>query len=133
MARPPRRILWAEDNEGDRLLIRAALEDAPGVDVAFVDDGVQFLEALDSGRRPDLAVLDLRMPRIGGLEALQRVRRDPRHRDLPVAIFSAGNQPEETAACEALGVLAVGHKPVDFREFSAAVQRIVRLQLAPPA
>jgi CheY-like chemotaxis protein len=129
MRRHSRRILWAEDNEGDRMLIRAALEEAPGADVRFVDDGVQFLEALEE-RRPDLAVLDLRMPRIGGLEALQRVRRDPRHRDLPVAIFSAGNQPEETAACEALGVLAVGHKPVDFREFSAAVQRIVSLELA---
>ena len=123
-----RRILWAEDNEGDRMLIRAALEDAGGVDVTFVDDGVQFLDALETGR-PDLAVLDLRMPRIGGLEALQRVRRDARHRGLPVAIFSAGNQPEETAACEALGVLAVGHKPVDFREFSSAVQRIVSLEI----
>ena len=129
MPRNVRRILWAEDNEGDRMLIRAALEEASGVDVAFVDDGVQFLDALE-GRRPDLAVLDLRMPRIGGLEALQRVRRDPRLKGLPVAIFSAGNQPEETAACEALGVLAVGHKPVDFREFSAAVQRIVSLELA---
>jgi CheY-like chemotaxis protein len=131
MPKGSRRILWAEDNEGDRMLIRAALDEVRGVDVAFVDDGVQFLEALGQGR-PDLAVLDLRMPRIGGLEALQRVRRDPRHRDLPVAIFSAGNQPEETAACEALGVLAVGHKPVDFREFSAAVHRIVSLELATP-
>jgi CheY-like chemotaxis protein len=129
MAKTARRILWAEDNEGDRMLIRASLEDVRGVKVDFVEDGVRFLEALEDGR-PDLAVLDLRMPRIGGLEALQRLREDPRHRGLPVAIFSAGNQPEETAACEALGVLAVGHKPVDFREFSAAVQRIVRLELA---
>jgi two-component system response regulator len=126
-AKPARSILWAEDNEGDRLLIKAALEDLPGAPrIQFADDGVLFLEALRT-RRPDLAVLDLKMPRVGGLEALRTLRKEAAWRDLPTAVFSAGNQPEETAACEALGALAVVHKPVDFREFAKAVKRIVAM------
>lgn len=117
-------VLWAEDNLQDQILIRAALEDVPDApDVRFADDGVLLLEAL-RGARPDLVVLDLKMPRLGGLDALRRLRADPALSGLRVSVFSAGDQPEETAACQALGVRDVVRKPVDFREFTAAVRAL---------
>ena len=118
-------VLWAEDNQQDQILIRAALEDLPRApDVQFRDDGLLLLEALRKSH-PTLVVLDLKMPRLGGLETLRRMRADPAFAQLPVSVFSAGDQADETAACRALGALDVVHKPVDFREFTAAVRSIV--------
>jgi two-component system, response regulator len=118
-------VLWAEDNPQDQILIRATLEDLPRApDVRFSDDGVLLLEALQ-GSKPALVVLDLKMPRLGGLETLRRIRSEPALASLPVSVFSAGDHPEETAACQRLGALEVVRKPVDFREFTAAVHAIV--------
>lgn len=116
-------ILWAEDNVQDQMLISEAVRDAP-VQVTFVPDGVQALEALRRSR-PTLLVLDLRMPRLGGLDTLRQVRTDPTLRDLRTVVFSAGNQPDEVAACKALGALAVVQKPVDFAAFERAAQSVV--------
>lgn len=120
-----RRVLWAEDNHEDQILIRAALDgmpDPPQVD--FADDGADLLARL--GRtRPDLVVLDLKMPRIGGLEALRRLRAAPQTAAQRVAVFSAGDHPGETAACLALGALQVVRKPVDFGQFTDAVRQVV--------
>lgn len=125
-------MLWAEDNPQDQILIRAALEDLPRPpDVRFSDDGLLLLEALRTSR-PALVVLDLKMPRLGGLETLRRIRADPALAKLPVSVFSAGDHPEETAACQRLGTLEVVRKPVDFREFTAAVRGLAR-QARPPA
>jgi two-component system response regulator len=117
-------VLWAEDNLQDQLLIAAALEDLHRPpEVRFADDGVLLLAALKA-QRPSLVVLDLKMPRLGGLETLRRLRADPAVATLPVSVFSAGDDPAETAACLALGALDVVRKPVDFRDFTAAVQAI---------
>lgn len=125
MAAATRQVLWAEDNLGDQMLIRAALDGAPGVpDVRFANDGLILLDELRASR-PALVVLDLKMPRLGGLETLRRIRGDERLADLPVCVFSAGDHPAETAACQALGALDVVRKPVDFRQFTAAVRAIV--------
>lgn len=128
-------VLWAEDNPQDRMLIQESLAGLGGPRLTLIPDGVLLLEALHQ-QKPDLVVLDLKMPRLGGLEALRRIRNHPEWRDLPVTIFSSGNQPEEVAACHALGVEEVVQKPVDFDLFSTAVQRIVRPALvarAPPS
>lgn len=121
----PGGILWAEDNVHDQMLIRAALEDLDAkADITFVNDGVHLLERL-ANAKPSLVVLDLKMPRLGGLETLRRIRSDGAWKELPVAIFSAGNQPHEIEACKALGAIDVVHKPVDFREFTRAVGHLV--------
>jgi two-component system response regulator len=124
----PRRaglVLWAEDNLQDQILIRAALEDLPNrPEVRFADDGILLLAELEA-KKPALVVLDLKMPRLGGLGTLRRIRADPKLARLPVSVFSAGDDPEETAACRALGAVSVVRKPVDFREFTAAVQAVV--------
>lgn len=118
-------VLWAEDNPQDQILIRAALEDlASPPELRFADDGLLLLKALE-GTRPDLVVLDLKMPRLGGLDTLRRIRAEPRTAKVPVSVFSAGDQPDETAACHALGALEVLRKPVDFALFTKAVRRLV--------
>jgi two-component system, response regulator len=117
-------ILWAEDDRQDQQLIMAALEDQrPGPRITFAEDGLTLMELL--GRRPpDLVVLDLKMPRMGGLEALRRLRGEPATRHIPVVIFSSGSLPEEIAQCRTLGVLDVVQKPIEFGAFVAAVQGI---------
>ncbi|MEA3143299.1 MAG: hypothetical protein QOG31_623 [Thermoplasmata archaeon] len=117
-------ILWAEDNAQDRILIREALDGVRGPTLEFAHDGVALLEAL-AQRRPDLVVLDLRMPRMGGLEALRRIRESAEWRSLPAIVFSSGNQVDEVGRCRALGVADVVQKPVDFDAFSAAVRAII--------
>lgn len=121
-AAPRPRIAWAEDSVHDQILIRESL-DGVMADVAFAADGLHLLEAVQ-GQKPDLVVLDLRMPRLGGLETLRRLRAQPNTRALPVCVFSAGDQPEEVAACRALGALDVVQKPVDFDQYMKAVRRI---------
>ena len=121
-----RHILWAEDNPQDRMLIDDAAEGvAPAPDLTLVADGVLLLEALEA-EVPALVVLDLKMPRLGGLETLRRMRGHADWRGLPVIIFSSGNRPEEIDECRALGAANVVQKPVDFDLFSSAVQDIVR-------
>lgn len=119
---PRPRIAWAEDSVHDQILIKESL-DGVMADVAFAGDGLHLLEAVHD-RAPDLVVLDLRMPRLGGLETLRRLRAEPRTRELPVCVFSAGDQPDEVAACRALGALEVVQKPVDFDQYMKAVRRI---------
>lgn len=122
----PADILWAEDNRQDQMLIEAALQESGlAPNVRFADDGMHLLAAFEKGQ-PDLVVLDLKMPRLGGLETLRRIRGHATRSKQRVVIFSAGDQARETAACMALGALDVVQKPVDFREFTTAVQRVVR-------
>lgn len=125
LAVPGPTILWAEDNRHDQLLIGEALAGlgrAP--QVRFADDGLHLLDRLRD-TRPDLVVLDLKMPRLGGIETLRRIRANADWKDLSVSIFSAGNQPDEIATCRALGVVDVQQKPVDFGHFTQAVHRLV--------
>jgi CheY-like chemotaxis protein len=129
MANGSAQVLWAEDNAKDRMLIQESIDGiAPQPAVTLVPDGVFLLEALQKGV-PDLVVLDLKMPRVGGLEALRRIRSHPDWKALPVVIFSSGNRPDEIEQCQALGVTEIVQKPVDFDLFSAAVQRVLRSAL----
>lgn len=121
----PTTVLWAEDNPRDRFLIQESLESFPDRRaLVLVDDGVRVLEALGEAL-PALVVLDLKMPRRGGIEVLRAIRQNPAWRGLPVTIFTSGNRPSEISECSALGVRAVVEKPVDFDRFSAAVFQIM--------
>jgi len=118
-------ILWAEDNPLDRQLIQEALADlAVRPAVTFAEDGEELLRRLESVR-PRLVVLDIKMPRVTGLEALARMRAHPKLRDLPAVIFSSSNQPSEMDACRRLGVLDYVQKPIEFSALQAAVRRVV--------
>jgi two-component system response regulator len=117
-------ILWAEDNPLDQQLIREALhgvEDAPPV--TFVADGVELLERLRH-KAPRLVVVDLKMPRMGGLQALEALRHHPTTRGIEVVVFSSANRPEEIAECRRLGAHCI-QKPLDFAGLAPAIAAIV--------
>jgi CheY-like chemotaxis protein len=126
------RLLWAEDSDADQYLIRAAAEAFPDARLHFTVDGAGLLEALDAGDRPDLVVLDVNMPGMNGLEALRRLREGGRHRDVPVVMFSTGNEPDEVRSCLDLGAIDYVQKPVPHPQFVAAVHRILAHAADPP-
>lgn len=116
-------ILWAEDSPSDQHLIRAALRQMPNPpSVDFVTDGVQLLERLKESA-PDLIVLDLGMPRMGGLETLERLQQAGSR--VGLVVFTAHDGAGEARQCMARGAHDVIQKPVGYVEFVAAVQRIV--------
>ena len=118
-------ILWAEDEESDQLLILEALRHLPYRHHAeFVHDGVDLLARLDS-ETPGLIVLDLGMPRMGGVETLGQIRSGPKRR-IPVVVFTGHDDSAESQQCLQLGARDVVRKPTDFNEFRSAVQRIVQ-------
>jgi CheY-like chemotaxis protein len=118
-------ILWAEDSVQDQHLVRASLEELKRrPKVNFVEDGAALLEIVGAAR-PRLVVLDLQMPRLGGLETLQRLRQSPQLRDLPVVIFTSSSHPQDVAECRRLGVLDYVTKPMEFGAFCTAVDRVL--------
>lgn len=109
----------------DQFLIRTAVEGMkPRPELTFFEDGEYLLDAL-AKKKPDLVVLDIRMPRLDGLETLRRIRSRPGLRSLPVVMFSTAMVEEEVAECKSLEVRDFVQKPGHYSEFSAAVERII--------
>lgn len=130
---PIKRILLAEDNSRDIELTLAALEESRLADVVDVArDGVEALDYLHgrgrfAGRLPGLPavlLLDIKMPRLNGLEVLRQVRADPQFKSLPVVMFTSSRQESDLAQCYALGANAYVVKPVNFAEFAAATRQV---------
>lgn len=125
-------ILWAEDNVGDQVLIRAAVEGFQDADsIEFVPDGVALMEALQKAQ-PTLVVLDLEMPRMGGIETLRAIRADEKLRNQRVVVFTTSNLPSDVDTCRQLGAEYVLQKPVDFSVFRTLVQGILSRLRSPP-
>jgi two-component system response regulator len=122
-------ILWAEDNPLDQQLIREALQHVAGAPhITFVSDGIELLDHLRT-RRPKLIVVDLKMPRMGGLQTLEVIRQRPATRGVEVIVFSSTNRPEEIAACRRLGASCL-QKPLDFAGLTPVVAAIVARAVA---
>lgn len=128
-------ILLVEDDPLGVELALAALEEsklAGQVDV--VSDGVEAMEYLGrkgrfEGREegePMVILLDLKMPRMDGLQVLERVRSDDRLRSLPIVMLSSSREDGDKRRSYELGANAYVVKPVDFDEFKATVRRIGR-------
>ena len=118
-----RRVVWAEDSDSDQYLIKAAIAGTPHESmVHFTGDGHEALKEIGK-QRPAGLVLDINMPNLDGLAALQQIRRD--HGDLPVIVFSTANDADQVRACRDLGVLAYAVKPVDYDAFSIIVRSIL--------
>jgi CheY-like chemotaxis protein len=128
-----RPILLAEDNARDAELTLAALESHHLANrVVVVRDGQELLDYLRcrekyAGREPVMpavVMLDLKMPRIGGLEALAVIRKDPLLKDLPVVILTSSREEKDLVESYRLGVNAYVVKPVHFEEFFEAVRTL---------
>jgi PAS domain S-box-containing protein len=129
----PLRVLLAEDNEGDvRLIERALRQVAPGCEVFSVDNGVKALAFLRQGpeypdaARPDLVLLDLKLPRKTGLEVLAELKREPSLRRIPVIVLSSSRADHDIARAYELQATAYVAKPVsDYRDVIESIIRFL--------
>jgi two-component system response regulator len=127
-------ILLVEDNSSDEKLTLLAFKKC-GIanDVVVARDGVEALDYLfgtgihagrDVRELPAVVLLDLKLPRINGLEVLRRVRNDPQTKLLPVVILTSSKQDEDVMRGYSLGANAYVRKPVDFAEFAEAAKTL---------
>ena len=126
-------LLLVEDNARDeKLTLRAFKNCNLGNEIVVARDGAEALDYLFGtgkyeGRDPQLptvVLLDLKLPRIDGLEVLRRLRADPRTKVLPVVILTASKEDEDRARSYELGANAYVRKPVAFGEFAEAVKTL---------
>ena len=115
---PNVRIVLVEDNRDDEELALWSLKKAGVQEVTVARDGVEALRLLlGEGERPplrpELVLLDLRLPKIDGIEVLQQLRNDERTRTLPVIILTSSEDPHDKKLCTELGALAFLSKPLE--------------------
>jgi len=126
-------ILLAEDSPSDvELTLEALKEISLANDVQVVRDGAEALDYLKcrgmfSGRSPGnpaVLLLDIKMPKVTGLELLRLLREDAQLKTLPVVVLTSSREDRDLAECYKLGVNAYVVKPVKFEEFFEAVKQV---------
>lgn len=135
------KILIVDDDEGHAILIRENLE-AAGLEREIVHyrDGQAVLDFFAQRPAGDgdtyLVLLDIRMPKIDGIEVLRRLKADPKLSKLPVIMLTTTDDAREVERCYALGCNVYIQKPVDYERFADAIRRLglfLPLLLVPPA
>ena len=128
-----KRILLAEDDPKDiELTINALAEHNLAIDVQVARDGAEALDYLyrrgEFADRPDgnpiLILLDLKMPKMGGIEVLRQLKSDKTLRTIPVVILTSSRESRDLETCYQLGSNAYVVKPVIFSDFIEAVKAI---------
>ncbi len=129
-----RLILLVEDNDDDiELTLRALTQNHVANRVEVARDGAEALDFLfcrgaHAGRDPrvlpHVVLLDLKLPKIAGMEVLEQIRREPRTKRLPVVILTSSNVESDLARCYDLGANSYIRKPVDFTQFMHAVNSL---------
>jgi CheY-like chemotaxis protein len=127
-------ILLVEDNPDDEALaIRALRRNHISNEIVIARDGVEALDFLfgtgihtgrDISIKPTVILLDLKLPRIDGLEVLRRLREDKRTSLLPVVILTTSSEEQDLLKSYSLGCNSYIRKPVDFIQFTEAVRQL---------
>jgi two-component system response regulator len=127
-------ILLVEDNADDaELTLRAFRKSKILNEIVVVTDGVEALDYVFAagtyaGRNleanPAVILLDLKLPKIGGLEVLRRLRADERSRRIPVVVLTSSNEERDILSSYDLGANSFVRKPVDFAQFVEAAQQL---------
>lgn len=127
-------ILLVEDNPDDaELTLRAFKKSKILNEVVVVRDGIEALDFLfatgaHAGREPKLmpavVLLDLNLPKLGGLEVLRRLRADERTRRIPVVVLTSSNEERDILSSYDLGANSFVRKPVDFAQFIEAARQL---------
>ncbi len=127
-------ILLVEDNPDDEMLtIRALKKNNILNEVVVARDGVQAIDFLfgegehagrDTSNQPQVILLDLKLPKIDGLEVLKRIRADERTKLLPVVVLTTSNEQADMISSYELGANSYIRKPVDFDQFMDAVKQL---------
>lgn len=117
-------ILLVEDNPDDEALcVRALRKVNITNEIVVARDGIEALDLLfgkngKSQLKPAVILLDLKMPRLDGIETLDRIRADPATRHLPVVMLTTSDQESDIVRSYASGVNSYVRKPIDFKDFS---------------
>ena len=128
-----KRILYAEDNPKDVELTLSALDEHHlANEVVVVGDGAEALDYLyrrgkfvmRSDNNPAVVLLDLKMPKVDGLEVLRTIKGDERLRTIPVVILTSSREERDLIESYRLGTNAYVVKPVDFQQFIDAVKEL---------
>ena len=125
-------ILVAEDDEKDADFTLRALKmgvPAAEAEVVLTQDGSETLDCLYHRNRfesmdddpPAFILLDLKMPKVNGIEVLRRIKSDSKLRNIPVIMFTSSREEADLARCYQTGANAYVVKPLDFKEFSATL------------
>jgi CheY-like chemotaxis protein len=127
-------ILLVEDNENDaELTIRTLRKHNLANHLVWVKDGAEALDFLhgrgryagrDRGHFPSVVLLDLRLPKVDGMEVLRQLKGDARTRRIPVVVLSSSTEEKDIAQTFDLGVNSYVNKPVQFEEFVHAVTQL---------
>jgi len=130
---PLKRILLAEDNERDVELTLSALDEYNlANEVVVVRDGAEALDYLycrgkfagHANGSPVVVLLDLKMPKVDGLEVLRRMREDNAFKCIPVVMITSSREEQDLVKSYQLGVNAYVVKPVDFQKFVESIRQI---------
>lgn len=122
-------ILLVEDNQGDEVLtLRALTKNNVANEVVVARDGAQALELLHGPKArassPAIVLLDLKLPKVDGLEVLKAIRADERTSLIPVVILTSSKEEQDLIAGYKLGANSYIRKPVDFNQFVEAVRHL---------
>lgn len=128
-----RKILLVEDNPNDiELTIEALTAQSLANRVVVMNDGVEALEYLEytgkyknrAREKPAVILLDIKMPRMDGIEVLQAVKKNPNLKAIPVIMLTSSREEPDLKKCYELGVNAYVVKPVNFKDFFEAVKHL---------
>jgi len=130
----PKTILLVEDNPSDVGLTRRALEKSHiANELVVAEDGQEALDYLfgagayagrDTSEMPAVVLMDLKLPKVDGLEALRRIRAHDLTKRLPVVILTSSREDQDVAMSYDLGANSYIRKPVDFQQFAEAVRTL---------
>ena len=124
-------VLLVEDNESDEALaLRALRKLTPPPAVKVAHDGLQALTILMDGPAPRLVLLDLKLPRLSGLEVLEAMRQSPDLKSVPVIALSSSDLTGDLERCQLGGANGFVTKPVGYHEYNAAVASITTFWLS---
>lgn len=124
-------ILLIEDNPGDALLVKECLNGRYVVRVTVAQDGEEALHVLmRHGYKPDLILLDLKMPKLDGHEVLRRIRRRITMK-VPIVILSSSSSPDDIDEAYAIGANAYVEKPPDLEGLARMIHSVARLWVEP--